>query len=247
MNPEETQGDAVLAETLEVPVVEQPEVEQVAEEQKVEPKVENQRELRFKTIREARERAERERDEIRAELDRIKNVQQPKPQQAQQEDYNIAPDDLVEGKHLSKYDREIKKLRGELNNYRQQSNAMSVEAKLNAQYPDFNSIVSKENLEMLTASHPEIAATLNSSPDLYNKAVSAYTMIKQFGIAQDPIIAKQHNVVQENASKPRPIASVNAQSGTDSPLSHANAFANGLTKELKASLLREMHEAKKNR
>lgn len=244
MAQEETQNDAALAETLEVAQPQEQPQEQPAPEEPTQQ--ESNQTLRFKTIREARERAERERDEIRAELDRIKASQQPKAQ-AQHQDYNVAPDDLVEGKHLSKYDREIKQLREQLENYRTQTTAMTVETKLKNQYPDFDSIVNTENIEMLKASYPEIAATLNSSPDLYNKAVSAYTMIKQFGIAQNPVVESQKNRVHENSAKPRPIASVNAQPGSDSPLSHANAFAEGLTKEVKSQLLREMQEAKRNR
>ena len=53
-------------------------------------------------------------------------------------------------------------------------------------------------------------------------------------------------LAQKNASKPKPLASVSPQQG-DSPLSRANAFANGLTNELKAQLRKEMEEARKNR
>jgi hypothetical protein len=51
---------------------------------------------------------------------------------------------------------------------------------------------------------------------------------------------------QKNASKPKPLASVSPQQG-DSPLSRANAFANGLTPELQKQLRQEMEEARKNR
>ena len=49
---------------------------------------------------------------------------------------------------------------------------------------------------------------------------------------------------QENSAKPRPMASVSPQQG-ESPLSHANAFANGLTPELQKQLWKEMQDAKK--
>ena len=49
---------------------------------------------------------------------------------------------------------------------------------------------------------------------------------------------------RENHAKPRPISSIGAQEG-DGPLSKANAFANGLTDELKQQLLKEMQEARK--
>ena len=47
-----------------------------------------------------------------------------------------------------------------------------------------------------------------------------------------------------NAQKPRPLTSISPQQG-DSPLSKANAFANGLTPELQAQLLKEMKQSMK--
>lgn len=203
--------------------------------------------LRFKTLREARERAERERDELKVRLDKIEASKNVETQANTVEDYNIAPDDLVEGKHLSKYDRDIKTLKKELDQYKRQSEATSIETKLRTEFNDFDTVVNKENIEVLRTAYPHLAAALNSSNDLYNKAASAYTMIKKLGISGASEFNKEHEVVQENSTKPRPISSLNAKSTTDSPLTHANAFANGLTKDLKAQLYREMLEAKKRR
>jgi hypothetical protein len=50
---------------------------------------------------------------------------------------------------------------------------------------------------------------------------------------------------QKNAAKPKPLASVNPQQG-DSPLSKANAFANGLTDDLKKQLRKEMEDARRS-
>ena len=86
----------------------------------------------------------------------------------------------------------------------------------------------------------------NSSNDLYSTAVSAYTMIKNLGIApkgDDFMVQKAQ--AQKNAAKPKPLASVNPQQG-ESPLSKANAFANGLTDDLKAQLLKEMYAARRD-
>ncbi len=55
---------------------------------------------------------------------------------------------------------------------------------------------------------------------------------------------KSETRIQKNASKPKPLASVNPQQG-DSPLSRANAFANGLTEELKDQLRKEMSESRR--
>jgi hypothetical protein len=252
MTPEETKNDIELAETLDVvqeaPAEQPQENEQPTKAVPAPEKEESMQAIRFKTLREAREQAERERDELRQQIERMRATEkvQPTPQQEQQ-DFSIAPDDLVEGKHLTKYDREIQSLKKQLESYHQQASVASVETRLKTQYADFDSVVSKENIEVLRTAYPEIAATINSSPDLYNKAVAAYTMIKKFGIVSDSSYDSQKAKAQANASKPRPIASINAQQGSDSPLTHANAFAEGLTSDVKAQLYREMLEAKKRR
>ena len=115
--------------------------------------------------------------------------------------------------------------------------------RLKTQYPDFDNIVSRENLESLRLAYPEIAQTINSSSDLYSQAVSAYTMIKKLGIGVEDSFIEEKAAIQRNAAKPKPLASINPQQG-DSPLSKANAFATSgkLTDELKAQMLKEMNE-----
>jgi hypothetical protein len=94
--------------------------------------------------------------------------------------------------------------------------------------------------------YPELAETLGSSSNLYGKAVSAYTMIKNLGIYQEDQYSPDKQKAQANAAKPRPLASVGTQQG-DSPLTRANAFAEGLTDDLKRQLRKEMAEAIKRR
>jgi hypothetical protein len=98
----------------------------------------------------------------------------------------------------------------------------------------------------LRAAYPEVAATINSSSDLYNQASSAYTLIKKLGIHNPDAYKAEKAIVQENAAKPRPTASLSPQTG-DSPLSNANAFANGLTDDVKKQLYREMLDSMKNK
>lgn len=203
----------------------------------------------FEELRKQKARLERERDEA-LRLLKENEAQKSKTaiQQTDEAQYTmgLAENDIVEGKHLKQVNSEIKRLREELLRYQQQSSEMTTEARLKAQYPDFDSIVSKENVEALRIAHPEIAQTLNSSSDLYNKAASAYTLIKKLGINQPDIYAAEKARAQENASKPKPTASLSPQTG-ESPLSNANAFANGLSDDLKKNLYREMIESMKNK
>ena len=136
-------------------------------------------------------------------------------------------------------------MENELKQYRQQSVVESTETRLKAQFSDFDRIVSKENIESLRESYPEVAASIHANPDLYGRAVAAYTLIKQFGIAKDQLIEADRALVQKNAAKPRPMASISPQQG-DSPLSKANAFANGLTDDLKNQLWKEMTQDAKS-
>jgi hypothetical protein len=195
----------------------------------------------FKQLREKADRVSRERDEALSRLreyeSRINQATPSKPQNQESDDFTMAPDELAEGKHISKVQNQLNKLRQEVR-------VATAEAKLKAQYPDFDSVVTKENVQALRDTYPEIAFTLNSSSDIYATGSSAYTLIKKLGIIpEDNYHEKQ--IVHANAAKPKPLASVSPQQG-DSPLSRANAFANGLTPELKSQMIREMREARRN-
>ena len=213
--------------------------------------VERERQLtqaeNFKRLRESKDRVERERDELHRRIRDLEMSNNNSKQSSEEEEdltITIAPDDLAEGKHLNKVSKKIKRLEKQLENYQKQASTESVEAKLKYEYPDFDKIVSKDNIESLKIAYPEIARTLNDSTDLYSKAISAYTMIKKLGIHVEDTFGSDKTRVSENASKPRPLTSVSPQQG-GSPLSKANAFAGGLTPELKKQLYREMLEATK--
>lgn len=257
----EEQKESILEQNLDEAAQQASENTEVVEQEQQAPEAEasevpqqeqdhlSKQNLRFDVLRRAREEAERERDELKRRLEQLEAARNktPKAEHQEEEHYSIGEDDFVEGKHLKRYDSEIKRLKKEINEYKQQSYAQTVETRLKSQYRDFDSVVNKENLEILSSAYPEIASTLQSSPDLYSKAVSAYTMIKKFGIVDTKDYTQSKAKTQSNVAKPKPAASINSQGMTESPLSQANAFANGLTPELKAQLYREMIEAKNNR
>lgn len=199
----------------------------------------------FKAVRQLKEKAERERDEaIRRAVELEARLTGFQPAVPEIEDIPIGNDDLAEGKHVKQVSSEVRKLRAELKQYQQQSASSIIEARLKMEYPDIDKVVTKENIEILTMQEPDIASTIHDSQDLYKKAVSAYKLIKKFGIQTEDHYADDRARAQANAAKPRPLTSVSPQQG-DSPLSHANAFANGLTDELRASLLKEMMNARR--
>lgn len=210
------------------------------------PQDRNWRELRERADRS--ERLEREAERLYRENEALRAAKYQQPQQQEDDEVNLAPDDIAEGKHLNKVgkkvDREIRKLQEELNQYKQQTAAAVMEAKVKSKYPDFDSVVSDENIARLRENHPELAQTLSASTDLYSTAVSAYTLIKRLGIYQERGYDHEKAIAQKNAAKPRPLASVSPQQG-ETPLTRANAFAHGLTTDLKEQLWKEMQAAKK--
>ena len=220
------------------------------------PKFKNKsQENNFKALRERAERAEREREELMKYVLESKKSQSSAPvEKVAQErveeldsDFDLSVDDdaLIEGKHAKKLAAELKKVRQEMKQMRSQSSESMTEAKIKAQYPDFDSVVNNATVQQLNAEYPEIAATLRDTKDLYSKATAAYKIMKKFGIYRDTTYDQDKAVAIKNSAKPRTVTSLNPQQG-DSPLSKANAFANGMSKDLQAQLLREMTNARKN-
>jgi len=200
------------------------------------------KEKNFVELRKKVERIERERDEaLRAQQQ--SNLKREIPEE-ELDDIGIGDDDLAEGKHLRKQSKEIRKMKREMEQYKQQMYEQTTEARLKASFPDFDKVVKAETVKLLGETYPELAQTINTSPDLYNKAASAYTLIKKFGLYKEDKYENDRNQAVNNAAKPRSSASLSPQQG-ESPMSNANAFANGLTADLKKKLYQEMIDAKK--
>lgn len=186
----------------------------------------------FKAVKEKARQLERERDEAlkmaREAIERQKN-----PQGISELDLSsINPDDLVEGKHLTKVAQDMQALK-------QQLYLENQKARLRSQYPDFDKVVNRDTIETFQLAYPELASSLNSTQDVYAAGVSAYTLFRKFGIVNESDPEKE--VAKKNAAKPRPLTSVSPQQG-ETPMSRANAFANGLTGDLKKQLWEEMRK-----
>lgn len=199
-------------------------------------------------LRERAKRAEAEREELARQLQSYQaklsqNPNQPTP--SEPEDFSMAPDELAEGKHIAKLQKKIKSLEEQMHQGKQYSASAAAEVRLRSTYPDFDKVVSQSNIAALSEMFPDVAKTIGDSQDLYSKAVTAYTVIKNLGIYQDDF-QQEKKIAATNAAKPRPLTSISPQQG-DTPLSRANAFANGLTDDLRKSLQKEMVEAMKNR
>lgn len=230
-------SNAPIIEEQEQPIQETVQQQEIKQEEQLEQqpiKQDKSLETNIRTLREKSEKIARERDELARRVQELESLSNKK----QEEDINIAHDDLVEGKHIKQVTSELKQLKSHLAE-------ITVKNKLQSSYPDFEAVVTPDNINTLRESYPELAATIAASSDLYSKAVSAYTMIKKMGIMPDKYAEHQKELVDKNSNKPRPLTSIAPQQG-DSPLSHANAFANGLTDTLKEQLRKEMFAHRKS-
>lgn len=210
------------------------------------PEQESAQAKNFRALREKAERLERERDAAMARINELaasRNSAEPDDEEI--DDIGIGNDDLVEGKHISKLHKKIREMEKKLALQDHNTQQVSAETRLKMQFPDIDKVVSTDNVRQLNELYPELAYSLSTNKDPYTKAAAAYTMIKKLGIHVEDTFTQDKELAQRNAAKPKPLASVSPQQG-DSPLSRANAFANGLTDELKEQLRKEMMEARRN-
>ncbi len=244
MAPEEPQEDAAEQEETQVEATVAPKA----------PQEESDAKKSFRELSAAKKKAERERDEYLRRIEELESKPRhqekattPQEQFEEDEEFHLGADDIAEGKHIAKVDKraqnKIKALEDRLAKYESKTAEERTEAMLKAKYADFDKVVSRDNIDLLTEAYPELARSLYSTTDLYTKAVSAYTLIKKFGIYQESPFNSEKAVALKNVAKPRPLASVSPQQG-DSPMGRANAFANGLTDELKAQLRKEMEQSR---
>lgn len=251
------EGDRIAPQTITPiqPVAEEPQIDQAQQQQaeaapaqrkpSLAPAAKDaEQAMRFKAMRESSERAERERDEALRRLQEYERQRAPEPEP---ESINIKDDDLVEGKHVKKLEAELRQLKAEQKQFRRQTDESSAEVRIRAQFPDFDKVATVENLQVLSEMYPELAKSINATTNIYDKAVSAYQLVKKFGIYEDEPFAAEKQQAISNTQKPKPLASISPQQG-ETPLSRANAFAGNnykLTADMKEALRKEMEEASK--
>lgn len=204
----------------------------------------------LRAMRELKERAEWERDQalklIKENRDFMQAYTKPQFQKQEEPEEILDERDVPQVRHVKKILNpvleELRAVKEELNNYRKQTAVSTDELRLKSTYPDFDRVVTMDNVKAFAQAYPELAKSIDAGTDVFAKGSSVYTLIKQFGIGQDSQLQHQHELIQKNLSKPRPISSVASQVGS-SPLTRANPFANGMTKELEDQLRAEMYMA----
>lgn len=197
---------------------------------------ESDKDYNFRQLRESKKQVERELLELREMVNHLASGKSNAPAQ-ETDDWEVGDEDLVEGKHVKKLYSKIERMLSE-------RDAVTTEDRLRSKFPDIEQVVSRENLEKLKKTEPEIYASIISSSDPYARGVSAYKTLKAMKIytGDDPSHMDKEKAAKNHA---RPM-STQAIKGHGA-IHEANAFANGLTPELKKQLLKEMVEASKAR
>lgn len=227
---EETQN---VAEEIQQEEAIQPQEQSHSPEPKEQQEI-SDKEINFQKLREAKQQLEKENRELKEWMQR---QSQPKQEPQQEEDYGIDDEDIVEGKVVKKLYRELDNLK---KTYEREKLA-TIPDRLRTKFSDFEQVVTAENVEKLKHAEPELYASITSGSDLYAKGVSAYKTLKAIGIVKEDHYISDKEKAQQNHSKPMSVQAIRGQGA----LSDANAFAKGLTPDLKKQLQQEMNEAMK--
>ncbi len=206
----------------------------------------------FREMRMQMAQRDREIEELRQLINAQKQAMvQQKTEEEAELDINFDPEDLANGAHLNTMYKELKAVKKQLKQTQQQSEEAKkqaykadVEQHLRRMYPDFDSVLSPENVEKFAQQYGALAKSIANDPDYLNQCSAAYTAIKNTGIAAAATYQPQIDKIKQNMAKPRPLTSIAPQQA-ESPLARANAFAEGLTPELQKSLVAEMNQARR--
>lgn len=176
---------------------------------------------------------ERQLQLMERELDLLRQSKPVAPQAEEDETYLTDSEKKLNDK-IKKLDRRLQEKEAKEKDY--------VTERLKSRYPDFDDVVCHENVDYLKTNNAALAKALASlADDPYEQGLAVYDALKRTEWYQKRHTMEDKAKVAENVKKP---VSVQAVRKTG-PLSEANTFANGLTKELKEQLRKEMAEARK--
>lgn len=162
------------------------------------------------------------------------------PKEEDDELAKLAKDDIITVEQAEKLaEKRARKVAEEVIKKRE---AATVDERVQLKYPDYSDVVSKENIELLKRTEPELAQSLYHMPDPYGQAVAAYKLLKKIAAKNDEGPSLEKKKAAENSQKPLSVNAVTKQSA----IGNAHLFENGLTKELKTQLWEEMKEAMKS-
>ena len=145
-----------------------------------------------------------------------KQPQAPAPVEEEEFDFNSLPDEeYTDNKQLKKILKQqqkyYKKLEDNFQKSQKQTYLTSVESRIRSEFPDFNEVVSADNVEVLKEKRPSIFKSLSYNPDTYEQAVGAYEAIKEFGIYKPNNYQREEYQMAKNLNKPKASSSIGTQ------------------------------------
>lgn len=172
--------------------------------------------------------------------DQLQKLQTPKPERLEDDELDKLHDDDIVTKAQAK--KMAAKMAREIAQevIKQRENA-TVDDRLQMKYPDFAETVTRENIELLKQTEPELAMSLAHISDPYTQGAAAYKLLKKSGIGEEMKAPKEKQKAVSNSQKPVSVNAVTKQSA----IGNAHLFENGLTPELKKQLWAEMQQLKK--
>ena len=193
----------------------------------------------WKELREEGRRTKVERDEAIRLLKMIdENNRRNQPQNKKEEDNfdinSLSDEEYSDNKVLKKVIRqqqsEYKRLKEDVSHNLQVSYQRDVEHRLNSRYPDYESIVTNDNLERLKYERPSMFKSISHNPDVYDQAVSAYEAIRDFGIYKPKTFSREDSQMAKNKGKPKQ-SPVIPPKKKDSSLDRIDSYGNPTQRE----------------
>lgn len=219
---------------------EQPQSLEVTQEQKVE----SDKEINFKRVREELERERLAKEELAIKLQAFENYMKNNPSQVQQirepepePEPQYDPTDWVT---YENFDKQVERRAEQIlerklaQKFEEQKKAQAPQ-RIKAACPDLDEVVTLENCKKLREVNPVMADILYNMQDEEQKTIATYNYIKSMMPRQDQGAIEAEKRLAENEQLPKSPSSVAGMS----PLSHASAFEGRLTPQIKQQLYEE--------
>ena len=228
--------DVAVDETAQAVVEPEAEtnVQEVAKEQ---PQVDQQK-ANWEETRAVLKEMQRSNRELKEQLAK---QQAPKssPEPDIYSELGLSKDDLSTGEHVGKIYKEIKELKKAL----QLQKSEETEERLRIKYPDFDAVLSTENVEYLLKNEPTLVKSIQNSPDPYIQAEAAYRLAKKFCPGEEVEAKENARKIEENQKKPMSSSAVKKSGALDQ--AHMYATDKVLSKEGRDFYYKQMQEARK--
>lgn len=237
MSEEENQGvEEVVSEAVAQPD-ESTDTQQQSQETQEQRKARNDAEYNWAEMRKQMRQKDLEIAELRDQFSSMTKKEAPPEED---ELAKLAEDDILTVAQAKKLATKLARQTAET--LLKEREALTVDERLQSKYPDFKSTVTRENIEILKETKPQLAKSLlKFADDPFEQSELAYEYIKAYVPQKEESMSKEKQKAMENSKKPLSVQST----GKASAIGQAHHFENGLTPELKSQLWKEMQQIRK--